>query len=67
MDKPECDPKYERILALLSASARGAALSIGLASSRVQSLDFMIKGFAAELTAESLSNQLEQSSAISWC
>jgi hypothetical protein len=60
MDKPECDPTYERTLAMLCASAQGAALSTGLVPSRVQSLDFMVKGFAAELAAENLSNQLDQ-------
>ena len=60
MDKPECDPAYERMLAMLAASAQGAALSIGMVPSRVESLDFMVKGFAAELTAENLSNELDQ-------
>jgi uncharacterized protein YukE len=60
MDKPECDSAYERLLAMLTACAQGAALSAGPVPSRVQSLDFMVKGFAAELAAESLSNQLDQ-------
>jgi len=60
MDKPECDPTSERLLAMLAASARGAAVSTGLAPSRVQSLGFMVKAFAAELAAENLSNQLDQ-------
>ena len=60
MDKPECDSAYERLLAMLTACAQGAVLSAGPVPSRVQSLDFMVKGFAAELAAESLSNQLDQ-------
>jgi len=54
------DQVYERMLALLSVSARGAVLSTALAETRVQSLDLMVKGFAAEITAESLVNQLDQ-------
>ena len=44
MDKPECDSAYERLLAMLTACAQGAALSAGPVPSRVQSLDFMVKG-----------------------
>lgn len=54
------DQVYERMMALLSTSARGALLSTGLAEIRVQSLDLMVKSFAAETTAESLVNQLDQ-------
>jgi len=60
MDKPKPNFTYEHLLATLSASAQGAALSTGLVPSRIQSLDFMVKGFAAELAAKNLSNQLDQ-------
>src|SRR5712671_6266309 len=59
MDKPErLNQLYDRMMALLSASTRGAVISTDLANPRVESLDFMVKGFAAEMTAESLQSQL---------
>ena len=60
MDNTEHDPTYERITALLSASTRSAVLSTGSAPRRAESLDFLVKGFSVEMTAESLANQLDQ-------
>jgi hypothetical protein len=60
MEKSEqLNQLYERMLASLSACTRGVVVSTDLAGHRVESLDLMVKGFAAEMTAESLTNQLE--------
>ena len=60
MDKAEhLNQLYETMLALLSASTRGLVMSTDLADQRVESLDLIVKGFAAEMAAESLKNQLE--------
>ncbi|HEX8031447.1 MAG TPA: hypothetical protein VF491_23420 [Vicinamibacterales bacterium] len=60
MDNTEHDATHERMTALLAASTRTAVLSTGSATRRIESLDFLVRGFSAELTAESLSNQLDQ-------
>jgi len=49
----------ERELALLTA-VRGAVLSGGFSEQRVQILDLTVRGFSAEMTAESLANQLDR-------
>jgi len=51
---------HERMIALLSVSARGALLSANSDAPGLQSVDLMLKGFAAEMTAESLINQLDR-------
>jgi hypothetical protein len=58
MDNNECD--HERMVALLSASTRAAALSTDQDARRVQSLNLMVRGFAVEMTAENLVNQVDQ-------
>jgi hypothetical protein len=60
MDKLESfNQLYERLMALLSASTRGIINSTDLVDWRVESLDLIVKTFSAEMTAESLQNQIE--------
>jgi hypothetical protein len=58
MCESELSADYERMLALLSAAVRGALLSTVPSETGVQAFDLTVKSFSAEVTAESLVNQL---------
>lgn len=54
------DKIYDRMIALLSASTRVAVISTDLDNQRVETLNLMVRGFSAEITADGLLGQLKQ-------